>query len=186
MEFVISSRTEDSFLMPCLLSTFSKINSSAPPFLMPSISARIPSRLIRQYSVLHYVLCQSSARHVSAANTVYNNIYVVTLMLIIFSCTHLHIYIYLLLCILLYFLYLFRKLYWIILYCIYLYVLLCVIGNAIGRDVNRFKNIPVSVNCVVISHSVCYYTWLVSIPSARCFHLWVVMWCICFVSLLFL
>ena len=79
--------------MPCFLLTFSKINSTAPPFLMPGVSSRIPSRLIGKYSVF-YVLCQSSARYVSAANTVCNNVYVLTLMLMVFSYTHLHIYIY--------------------------------------------------------------------------------------------
>ena len=73
MEYVIRSRTEDSSMIPCFLLIFSKINSTAPPFLMPNVSSPIPSRLIRQYSVF-YVLCQSSARYISAADTVCNNI----------------------------------------------------------------------------------------------------------------
>jgi hypothetical protein len=172
MEFVISARTEDRSLMPCFLLTLSKINSTAPPFLMPCVSSLIPSRFIRQYSVF-YVMCQSSARYVSATNTVCNNIYVLTLMLMVFSYTHLHIY--LLLYILLYFLSLFSYtvLCCIVLYCIDLHVLLCVISIATGTDVNTFKSVPVSVTCVVISHSVCCYTWLVSILSAGCFLLWV-------------
>jgi hypothetical protein len=59
----------------------------------------------------------------------------------------------------------FRKLYCIVLYCTDLYVLLCFISKAICRDVNTLKNIPLSVTCVVNSHSVCYFTWLVSILS---------------------
>ena len=56
-------------------------------------------------------------------------------------------------------------LYCIVLYCTDLYVLLCFTSKAICRDVNTLKNIPLSVTCVVNSHSVCYFTCLVSILS---------------------
>ena len=183
MEFVISSRTEDSFLMSCFLLTFSKINSTAPPFLMSSVSSLIPRRLIRQYSVFYVVsvfsqicfCCWYRLQQYLCSNTNVNGLFIyspsyifTTLFFIVFSVSF------------------FIK--FIVLYCtVSTYMCSCVllamlsVKTLIHSRTYRYQSpVLLSVTLCVITHGLFRFCLL------GVFHLWVVMWCICFVPLLVL